>query len=90
METEGNSAPELVVITRSTILLMEAIWLWKDAQKKDPAIQVTLQRLRKQPKRMPRYTQTPQELLVYEDQGPRTMKADGTNVHEAEGIGYLS
>ena len=36
--TEGDSAPELVVITRSSIVLTEEIQLWNEAQTKDPAI----------------------------------------------------
>ena len=36
--TEGNSAQELAVITRSSIVLTEEIQLWNEAQTKDPAI----------------------------------------------------
>ena len=41
--TEGNSALELVVITRSSIVFTEEIQLWKEVQTKDLAIQATLQ-----------------------------------------------
>ena len=59
--TTGNLAPEIAVITRSSIVLTEEIQLWKEAQTKDPTTQTTMQQLKKQPKREPRYAQTPQE-----------------------------
>ena len=46
--TKGNLAPELVVIIQIfNCADMEEIHLWKEAQTKDPAIQATLQQLRK-------------------------------------------
>ena len=53
--------------------MTEDIQLWKEAQTKDPTIQATLQQLKKQPKRRPGYTQTPQGLLMYEDKGQRKL-----------------
>ena len=46
--------------------------MWKDAQRKDPAIQATIQRLKLQQERNA-FAQTPQGLVVYEDQGQRKL-----------------